>query len=129
AGGEESLIEINPEAKNWYVPVSKASTSYVAELGYCDEKGEWTSITHSTPATTPADALSEQASAAFATVPFHLTFQRLVDMVRETMLEGETLVGALARLQGEGRRLLFAHGITPDWTDEQRRVLAALIGP
>src|SRR5438067_4664689 len=32
-GAEEAVIEIHPEAKNWYVPVSKASASYHAELG------------------------------------------------------------------------------------------------
>ena len=61
-------------------------------------------------------------------MPIHLTFQRLVEMVRNRMREGESLITALARLQGEGRRLLFQPGRAPEWSDEQRQVLAALFG-
>jgi len=34
----------------------------------------------------------------------------------------------LSRIQSEGRKLLFALGATPEWTDDQRRVLAAMLG-
>ncbi len=49
-------------------------------------------------------------------------------MVRSHMREGESLISALARLQGEGRRLLFQPGRPPEWTEEQRQILAALFG-
>src|SRR5581483_7551426 len=125
-GNEESQIEINPEAKTWYVPVSKPGTTYYAELGYFD-KGTWTTIAKSETATAPIDTLADEAQATFATVPFHLTFQRLIEMVRSSMQKGETLVQALARLQGEGRRAAFGGSVT-GWTDEQRQLLAALFG-
>ena len=125
-GVEESAIEINPIAKNWYVPVSKPGTTYHAELGYT-KGGEWTPIVKSQPATAPADSLAQEVKATFATVPFHLTFQRLLEMVRTGMQKGETLVHALARLQSEGRRAAFG-GSAKGWTDEQRQVLAALFG-
>ncbi|HWB59655.1 MAG TPA: DUF4912 domain-containing protein [Chthoniobacteraceae bacterium] len=128
AGREEAAIEVNPEAKNWYIPVSKPATTYHVEIGYTGAKGKWTSIARSGSATTPADALSAEESAEFATLPFHLTFQRLVEMVKVAMAEGETLVGALSRLQGEGRKLAFAPGKSPNWTPEQRDVLIALLG-
>ena len=38
----------------------------------------------------------------FANMPFHATFQQLVEKIRGTMREGESLAGALARLQGRG---------------------------
>ena len=34
----------------------------------------------------------------------------------------------LARVQGEGRKLAFVLGQAPHWTDEQRRLLATLLG-
>ncbi len=64
----------------------------------------------------------------YATLPFHLTFQRLVDIVKAAMENGESLVGALSRLQGEGRDLAFAPGKAPNWTNEQREVLIAMLG-
>lgn len=128
SGAEESNVEINPEAKNWYVPVNHPATTYFAEIGYFDKEGEWNSIVRSGPATTPPDALSEEAQVNFATVPFHLTFQRLLEMVKTTMTEGETLINALSRLQGEGRKLAFAAGSIPEWSEDQKRILAALFG-
>lgn len=98
---EETLIEIHPEAKNWYIPVTKSGATFTAELGYFNAAGDWESIVRSEPAATPADALSDVGHSDFATVPFHLTFQRLVDMVKATMATGESLIHALSRLQGK----------------------------
>ena len=127
-GREELATEINPEAKNWYLPVTKPGETYRAEIGFYNQNGEWQSVAASEPASVPADVISEEMEASFATVPMHLTFERLLEMVRNTMREGETLMQALARLQGEGRKLAFGTGTAPDWTDEQRQVLAALFG-
>lgn len=127
-GREAFSTEINPDAKNWYLPVSKAGATYFAELGFFGPAGEWQSIARSDAASVPAETLAEESHATFATVPFHLTFQRLLEMVRNTMRNGETLMSALARVQGEGRRLAFGAGTAPGWTDEQRQVLAALFG-
>jgi len=128
-GSTESTIEINPEARNWYIPVSKSSTTYYVEIGYFNTKGKWNPLATSGHATTPADSMAPEADVDFATVPMHLTFQRLIDIVKAAMAEGESLVGALSRLQGEGRKLAFAPGKTPEWTEEQRQLLIALLGP
>jgi hypothetical protein len=127
-GAEEMTTEIHPEARNWYLPVKESGVSYYAELGFHTASGEWSSIATSNTADAPEDKFSESSEADFATVPIHLTFQRLVEMVRGQMREGESLITALARLQGEGRRLLFQPGRPPEWSDEQRQVLAALFG-
>lgn len=125
---EQATIEINPEAKNWYIPVPEPSATYHVEIGYIGNKGKWTTIARSGSATTPADSLSGEESVEFATLPFHLTFQRLVDIVKVAMEQGESLVAALSRLQGEGRDLAFVPGKAPNWTNEQREVLIALLG-
>jgi hypothetical protein len=127
-GAEESLIEINLAARNWYIPVPDAATTYRVEIGCFDKGGAWVPVAWSGMATTPADELSEESAVDFATVPFHLSFQNLVDTVKAAMGEGESLVSAISRLQGEGRRLAFAAGMAPAWTEEQRQVLIALLG-
>ena len=127
-GPEEVTTEIHPEARNWYLPVKESETLYYVELGYFSAGGEWSIAAHSNTTATPPDKFSEDSGADFATVPIHLTFERLVDMVRGRMREGESLITALARLQGEGLRMLFQPGKAPEWNDDQRQVLAALFG-
>ncbi len=128
AGGQEALVEINPVARNWYVPVNLPNTSYLAEIGYFDQEGAWRHIVRSAPAHTPPDALAAEAdSADFATVPAHLSFERLLELVQERMREGETLIAALARIAGESR-IEFRGGVEPSWTPEQRKLLATLLG-
>ncbi len=127
-GSAELTTEIHPDARNWYLPVKNAGSPYFSELGFFGADGEWVTIVRSGTASTPQDQFSDSAEADFATVPIHLTFQHLVEMVRGHMHEGESLIAALARLQGEGRRLLFQPGKAPDWSEEQRQVLSALFG-
>ncbi|MGB8167634.1 MAG: DUF4912 domain-containing protein, partial [Chthoniobacteraceae bacterium] len=126
-GIEESLVEIKPEARNWYVPVTKSNTAYYAEIGFFEPSGAWHPIVKSGVAVTPGDALAGGDEAEFATVPAHLTFERLLEMVKEHMAEGESLISALSRIAGEGR-LQFRPGQAPTWSDEQKRLLAALLG-
>jgi uncharacterized protein len=128
AGGvQEALVEINPEARNWYVPVSHPGVEYFAEIGFFDKSGAWHKIVHSAPTSTPADGVDQDTEAAFATVPAHLTFERLLELVKEKMMEGESLITALARIAGEGR-LEFRAGKAPTWSDNQKRLLATLLG-
>ncbi len=126
-GGEESLVEVKPEARNWYLPVNKSNTAYYAEIGFFEPNGEWRCIVKSAVAVTPGDALSGGEEVSFATVPAHLSFERLLELVKEHMAEGESLISALSRIAGEGR-LQFRPGQAPNWTDEQKRLLAALLG-
>jgi uncharacterized protein len=127
AGAQEALVEINPEARNWYVPVSQSGVEYFAEVGFFNKAGAWHKIVHSAPVATPADGLDEDTAAAFATVPAHLTFERLLELVKEKMMEGESLITALARIAGEGQ-IAFRAGQAPTWSGEQKRLLALLLG-
>ena len=128
AGEQETMVEINPAAKNWYVAVNHPDTTYTAEIGYFDQEGAWRSVVKSTAAHTPPDGLAPESQPVdFATVPAHLSFERLMELVEERMSEGETLMAALARITGEGR-VEFRAGKEPAWSEEQRRLLAALLG-
>ncbi len=126
-GADAGLIEIKPEARNWYVPVAEPGTGYVAEIGFFEKAGAWHGVVQSCVATTPPDGVAAEAPAAFATVPAELSYERLLEMVREKMEEGESLIAALARIAGEGR-IEFHAGRAPSWSEEQKRLLAALLG-
>jgi hypothetical protein len=124
----ESIVEIHPSARNWYLPVQHGNTDYRAELGYFDAKGAWCCLIRSGEARTPADALAEDSrSQEFATVPQGLSFEELSDLVQRHMGEGESLLGAIARITGAGR-FAMQPGCAPTWTEEQKRLLAMLLG-
>ena len=127
-GVQEAQIEINTEARNWYLPVKHPATRYEAELGYLDKQGDWKSIVRSLPAETPAATLSEEAKAIFATIPFHLTFQRILELVQGAKNEGETLTQTLSRLQNEGRIAAIQAVTSGSLTEEQKNILATLFG-
>jgi hypothetical protein len=127
-GGSETAVEIKPEARNWYVPVSEPETEYVAEIGYYGTDEVWKTVVRSGTAKTPPDALAPEAQAQFATVPQHLAFEHLLNLVTDHMREGETLLQAVSRITGEGRQIALASGTAPTWTREQRALLAALVG-
>jgi hypothetical protein len=127
SGEVETLQEVNPGARNWYIPVREGGTTYVAELGYFNRGSFWQCLVRSGEASTPSDSLAADGLESFATVPQALTFERLQELVQEHMQEGETLLQAIARITGEGRIQLH-RGSSPTWTDEQRRLLAMLLG-
>ena len=127
-GAQETIIEITPEARNWYVPVSSPDTLYFGEIGFFARDGGWAAIVTSGATRTPSDSLAEDVAADFATVPLHLSFERMLELVRQHMESGETLLEAVARITDEGRKIACQPGRPPTWTDEQRALLAALLG-
>ncbi len=128
-GGQvETLVEINPSARNWYVPVSQADTVYSSELGYFDRMGYWQGIVRSREAHTPADTLAQEShNEQFATVPQKLTFAKLQELVQQHMEDGESLLQAITRITGEGHIQMRA-GAVPVWSEDQKRLLAMLLG-
>lgn len=128
SGALETEVEIKPEARNWYVPVSTPGHTYVAELGYHDRAKGWQSLVKSEPSTTPSETLAQESAAEFATVPAHLAFESLLNLVAAHMREGETMLEAISRISEEGRDFSVHQGEAPSWTDEQRALLAALVG-
>ena len=128
SGLVESIVEIHPSARNWYLPVQHGNTHYRAEIGYFDARGGWCCLIRSGEACTPADALAEDLHPQeFATVPQGLSFEQLSELVQQHMAEGESLLGAIARITGDGR-IAMQRGSEPTWTEEQKRLLAMLLG-
>jgi len=88
-------IHVHPESRTWFIYVPQAETRYHAELGYYDRHGEWHAISQSRSTFTPPDAPSQDVAAEFATIPAKITFQQLVETVREFVTENRPLVEAI----------------------------------
>lgn len=128
--GEETIeaeIEVPFETRNWYIPVKVAGARYTVEIGYY-RGSVWNLIARSVTIQTPPDRLSESESFDYATIPLHLSFQKLMENIQTAIKSGETLIQALARLQKDGKLMAFGEGVTPDFSTDQRVVLEALLG-
>ncbi len=123
----ESEIEVPFETRNWYIPVKESDAEYTVEIGY-NRGSQWHPIASSVTVRTPRDSMSGSDQFDYATIPLHLSFQKLMENIHTTMRDGETLIQALGRLQKDGK--LFALdsmnglSINPD----ERVVLEALLG-
>lgn len=98
AGTLEAEIEVSFETRNWYIPVKKAGGSYSVEIGY-HRHGRWNPISRSPIATTPPDRFSESTAFDFATLPMHISFQRLVESLSHSFASSDQLLPALIHLQ------------------------------
>ena len=128
--GEDSIeaeIEVPFETRNWYIPVKVAGASYTVEIGYYRGSG-WNLIARSVTIQTPPDRISDSETFDYATIPLHLSFQKLMENIQTAIKSGETLIQALARLQKDGKLMAFGQGVSPDFSTDQRVVLEALLG-
>jgi hypothetical protein len=130
--GDEQITEIHvhPESKNWFVNVPSAGTKYAAELGYYAKPGAaWTRISVSGATVTPTDAVSEDTSVWFETLPADLQFQHLVQLVKAAVSEHVPLLEAIQQLRATGFKGLpdAAAASAGKWTAEQERALAELV--
>jgi hypothetical protein len=120
-GNEETLIAVEPMAGSHCVAVTQARSSYRIELGYHEPAGIWNSVASSAGIATPPDDVSECASIDVATVPFHLSFQRMVDSFRASKYDGDALVEMAGRLQES-----VDHPADSDLNDDDRELLRAI---
>jgi hypothetical protein len=128
--GEERLeaeIEVPFETRNWYIPVKHAGAKYTVEIGY-NRGSVWNVIARSLTINTPADRLSASERFDYATIPLHLSFQKLMDGIHQALGSGETLITALSRLQREGKLFPLSSDAIAKTSLEQRIVLEALFG-
>ncbi len=129
SGEIEAEVEVPFETRNWYIPVRNSSCPYLVEIGHY-RAGEWVAIARSIPVETPAEGMSDSDDFRFATLPFHLSFQRLVNCIEDAVRSGEDLMQTLANMQKSGDFSAFgAAGLAGFLNDEQRAILAALLGP
>jgi hypothetical protein len=128
SGEVESIVEIHPGARNWYLPAQRSNALYTATLGYFDAQGRWQRVVDSSATRTPSDGLAADShQPVFATVPQTLTFEKLTELVNQHMSQGESLLESIARITHEGN-VLIHRGQPPAWTEEQKRLLSLLLG-
>ena len=93
--------------------------TYRVELGYYEQSGAWRSVAISDVVTMPPESASENAVVDVATVPFHLSFQHMIDVFRES--NGDELTTAISRWQDRA----IAQD-TAQVSAEEREVLRAM---
>jgi hypothetical protein len=121
----ESTVEINDIARNWYIPVQSAGSEYRVVFGFRDVKDVWNIVGKAGPTQTPPESISPNWDTQFATVPFHLSFNFLLDVVSAARSEGQPLTETLARLQ---QAAIGEQGGSSSWDGEQIKVLETLLG-
>lgn len=109
-GVEESESPVEPMLGSYYALVSKRRGAYRVELGYYQPAGAWRSVATSDAVTMPPENASESLEVDVATVPFHLSFQRIIDLFRTS--NGDSITTVLSRLQGRAL------------TDDERELLS-----
>ena len=140
-GGKPAAeVHVHPESRHWFIHVNRANTRYVAELGYYSAADKWTLISTSPATLTPPNAISDDATAEFATIPCEVPMQKLLSLVKEAVQENAPLAEALQELRADGHPGLpniqpqpAAHKASHRrwkpgaWTAAQERALAQVI--
>jgi hypothetical protein len=117
---EGTSTAVEPFAGNYYLTVSHPSAAYRVQIGYYHPEGNWNSVANSEEVIIPADGVSDNQDLDLATIPFHLTFQRLIDLFRAS--NGNGLAEIISRLE--------SRAVTDDeralLSDEEWEILRAM---
>jgi hypothetical protein len=70
---------------------------YRVEIGYFQPADVWNSVATSHDIAMPADNVAQDADVDLATIPLHLSFQRLIDLFRPS--NGAALAETISRFQ------------------------------
>lgn len=122
-------IHVHPESRHWFAHVERAGSPYAAELGYYSSVGRWMRVASSSATITPPDAVSEDTSTEFATIPFEFPFSKLLDIVKAAVSENRPLAQAVEEIRRAGHPALPRINGAPitTWTVEQEAALGKII--
>jgi hypothetical protein len=98
-GIEEATVAVEPLAGSHLLPVIHARSSYRVEIGYYAPENVWNSVAISAAVITPPDDVAGNGPIDVATIPWHLSFQHIVDSFRGSKYDGDALAEILGRLQ------------------------------
>jgi hypothetical protein len=98
--GEEQIVAVEPMAGNCYIAVPERSGPYHVEMGYYQPVDTWHSITASNEVTMPRDNFAVNRDVDLATIPLHLGFQRLLDLLGAA--RGDALAKIISQSQASG---------------------------
>lgn len=120
-GVEESESLVEPMLGSFYAPVAKPRAEYHVEIGYYPRSGGWRSVALSDSVTMPPASVSENTVVDVATVPFHLSFQKMIDLFCES--NGDPLAIMLSRIQ---ERALAEDNPEVELHPEERHIIHAM---
>ena len=126
--GRVQQIHIWDCHKNWYIQVNRPETTFVAQLGYYRADGTFEVLARSAEVRTPRDTLSPNTEARFVTIPFHVSFRELFDMIAAQSQPGEELAETLARLQRSDYELPFQARVPRELTPKESEELLEYMG-
>ncbi len=98
-GAEQTLVEVEPMGGSCSVTVLGAESAYRGEIGYFDPPDVWNCLGSSSVVTTPPESLAGASDLEFATVPFHITFQHMIETLRISREEKMSLTTMLRDLR------------------------------
>jgi hypothetical protein len=76
---EEKSVAVEPMVAMHYVTMARPHGSYRVEIGYYQPADVWHSVATSNEVVMPPKGIVDTADVHLATLPFHLSFQRLLD--------------------------------------------------
>ncbi len=124
SGAEQTSAEVEPMAGGCFITVSDSDRAYSGEIGYFNPPNVWNRLAASAIVTTPPDSLVESDESDFVTLPFHLSFQHMIDALRISKQENESLTAMLRDLRARAAAPETSAALTAEQRD-LARVLAS----
>jgi hypothetical protein len=119
-GVEEESVAVEPMSGICSIAVSRPDGAYHVEIGYYQPADVWNSIATSNQVTMPRDGFAGYGDADLATIPLHLSFQRLLDLFRAS--KGDALAETISQFQKRALR----NEERKQLTAEEREILRAM---
>jgi hypothetical protein len=119
-GVEEESVAVEPMSGNCSIAVSRPGGSYHVEIGYYQPADVWNSIATSDEVTVPRDSFADDGEVGSATIPFHLSFQRLLDLF------GASKSNALAETISQFQKRALSNEESKQLSAEEREILRAM---
>jgi hypothetical protein len=122
-------IHVHPESRNWFAHVALGGTKFVGQLGYYRTETGWVAVSTSSATVTPPDAMSNDLSVWFETMPVELSFEQVLALVKQAVKDHVPLMEALQQLRATGFPGLpdLRGASSGRWTAAQDRALAQII--
>lgn len=119
-GLEEKSVPVEPMAGMHYVRTSEPHGSYRVEIGYYQPAEVWHSVAISNQIVMPLHGMTESADVDLVTIPFHLSFQHLIDLLGPA--NDNELATVISQFQ---KRALSSEGRTR-LSPEEKKILGKL---
>ena len=100
--GNEKTVAVEPMSGSCSVEELEPGETYSVELGYYAPPETWNSVVTGNEVMMPFTSESADQMIDAATIPFHLTFQRILDAFRRS--NGDDLAQTLAQFQERANR-------------------------